>query len=161
MRTILGIDPGTEQSAYVLWDGAQVVYSHTVDNMSLLLMLRDYKLSQSNPILAIEKIASYGMAVGAETFETVFWSGRFMEAWVNRDISVCTIHRPTRNEIKNHICHSSKARDTNVRQALIDRFGVVGTVKTPGPLFGISKHKWAALAVAVFVFDTQEVQNEA
>jgi len=37
---------------------------------------------------------------------------------------------------------------------LIDRYGTtraaaVGNKKTPGPLYGISGHKWAALAVGV------------
>ena len=31
-------------------------------------------------VVVIEKIESYGMAVGAEVFDTVLWAGRFAEA---------------------------------------------------------------------------------
>jgi hypothetical protein len=40
-----------------------------------------------------------------------------------------------------------------VRQALIDRLGLQGTKKAPGPTYGIKSHEWAALAVAVYGWD--------
>jgi hypothetical protein len=46
-----------------------------------------------------------------------------------------------------------KAKDANIRQALIDIYGgndkAIGNKKTPGPLYGIKGDLWAALAVAV------------
>jgi hypothetical protein len=42
-----------------------------------------------------------------------------------------------------------KAKDANIRQALIDKIGPQGTKKDPGPTYGISKDVWSALAIAV------------
>lgn len=75
--------------------------------------------------MVIEMIASYGMPVGKEVFDTCVWIGRFAE----------TSGMPTnyiyRKDEKMNICHSMRAKDSNIRQALIDRFGVVGTKKNP------------------------------
>jgi hypothetical protein len=46
-----------------------------------------------------------------------------------------------------------RAKDANIRQALIDKLGAVGTKKAPGPLYGISGHLWAALAVADYAIN--------
>jgi hypothetical protein len=96
----------------------------------------------------IEKIACMGMAVGEDVFETVFWSGRFCQASWSFD-------RVTRAEAKMHLCGSMRAKDANIRQALIDKLGPQGTKKNPGPTYGISKHLWSALAVAVTYAETK------
>ena len=49
---------------------------------------------------------------------------------------------------------TSRAKDAHVRQSLLDRYGstrqlAIGSKSRPGPLYGISGHSWAALAVAV------------
>jgi hypothetical protein len=59
--------------------------------------------------------------------------------------------------VKLHLCGTNKAKDANVRQALLDMFPrtgggavpQVGTKKEPGPLYGISTHAWPALGVAI------------
>ena len=79
-------------------------------------------------LVAIEMIASYGMAVGKEVFETCVWIGRFKEIAEFNNIKVEYIYR---KDEKMNICHSMKAKDSNIRQALIDRFGEVGTKKNP------------------------------
>lgn len=139
----LAIDPGNEQSALVLYDG-RILESAILPNDVLLRTLRTWS-AQECPDLVIEKIASYGMAVGETTFETVFWSGRFVEAWGDRS----PVSRIKRHEVKMHVCKDSRAKDSNIRQALIDRFGEPGTKKNPGATYGLSKDMWAALAVAV------------
>src|SRR3990167_6090451 len=58
-----------------------------------------------------------------------------------------------------HLCHDSRAKDGNIRAALIDRFGpgkdrAIGRKATPGPLFGVSSDVWSALAIAVTFTDT-------
>lgn len=148
---IFAIDPGTTQSAYAVWDGGCLVDSEILDNEGLLLKLRSGV--GSGVKFAIEKIESYGMPVGAEVFETCYWTGRFIEA-IERDGLQKVLMVPRRS-VKLFLCQSSRAKDGNVRMALIERFGNVGTKKSPGPLYGARSHVWAALAIAVFVYETK------
>lgn len=79
-------------------------------------------------LVVIEMIASYGMAVGKTVFETCVWIGRFVEIASFNNIKVEYIYR---KDEKMNICNSMKAKDSNIRQALIDRFGPVGTKRNP------------------------------
>jgi hypothetical protein len=53
--------------------------------------------------------------------------------------------------VKLHLCHYSRAKEGNIRQALIDRFGGQAVLKSaaPGPPYGISGDVWAALALGM------------
>lgn len=154
---VFAIDPGTNESAFVAWDGRRVL-SHAIVNNALLVGISEDRYIEGEScadgvkvtpdIMALEKIESYGMAVGAETFRTVFWSGRFAQAWSpKRFVEV------TRREVKLHICGHARATDSNIRQALIDRFGAPGTKANKGLLYGLKGHEYAALAVAVTFYD--------
>lgn len=120
---ILAIDPGTEQSA-CLWyhpdDGSLGVHNIR-PNGEVLSSLR-YPQDWSDSVVVCEMVQHYGsgLAVGKETFETVRWIGRFQEAVEARGGRFEILYRPA---IKAHLCGSAKAKDGNVRQALIDRFG--------------------------------------
>lgn len=139
---ILAIDPGSTESAYVwlTYDGVVKEFAKVKNGV----MLETCRLTVRPTDVVIEKIASYGMAVGAEVFETVYWSGRFAEAVLQNK---CSAHRITRLEVKLQMCRDSKAKDANIRQALIDRYGGKQCIKKGGPLHGVSKDVWAALAV--------------
>jgi hypothetical protein len=100
-------------------------------------------LRMIGPEVVIEKICSYGMAVGEEVFETVYWSGRFAQA------AGGNVGRLPRLKVKLQLCRDSKAKDANIRQALIDRFGGSAAIKKGGPLHKVSGDVWAALGVAV------------
>lgn len=145
--SVLAIDPGYTQSAVVLLQGDRPFVSFIDDNATVLAWLRRASIHDSP--LVIEQVQSYGMAVGKEVFETCVWSGRFWEAWSPR-----AVHQLPRREVKLHLCGQARAKDPNVRQALIDRYGpgkeaAIGRKATPGPLYGIKSDLWAALAVAV------------
>jgi len=155
---ILAIDPGSEDSAYVVYDleAARPVEFQKVRNGELLSRVRGAPTSatrwQHITHVAIEMIASYGMPVGREVFETCVMIGRFIEAW---PIEHTLVYR---RDVKLHLCGQARAKDPNVRQALIDRFGpgkdkAIGTKKQPGPLYGVTSDVWAALAVAVTFAD--------
>lgn len=150
---IIAIDPGNTESAYVVYDGERVTDSATLDNEVLVNALLS---DNTHDELAIEMIASYGMPVGREVFETCVWIGRFIQAW-DRDYKIVY-----RRDVKLALCGSARAKDGNVRQALIDRFGgskrdAVGVKARKGPLYGISGHKWSALAVAVVSSDQRQL----
>ena len=148
MSQILAIDPGPTDSAYVLMAGEKILKFAKCDN-ALLCDAIMTKLIEPGA-LVIEKIASYGMPVGQEVFETVFWSGRFAQA---NYAHLADVYRIPRKEVVTALCGSSKANDANVRQALIDRYGgkekAIGKKKAPGPLYGVTKDVWSALAVAI------------
>lgn len=140
---ILAIDPGPETSAWLLWDGRAEQFGGECPNEKLLETIHVGLLYD---VLVIEKVACMGMAVGAEVFETVFWSGRFAQV---AEADRKPWHRLTRGQIKMHLCGSMQAKDANIRQALIDKLGKPGVKKQPGPTYGVSGHLWAALAVAI------------
>lgn len=161
---VFAIDPGCKQSAFLIYDTVdrRVIGKGIVPNRELLDMLTDPE-GRPDDQCAIEMIQSFGMAVGAEVFETVFWIGRFAERW--EASSGREAHRIFRKDIKVAMCGHSRAQDSNVRVAMMDRFGSekaesIGTKRSPGPLFGITSHMWSALAVALTFSDKQSNTNE-
>lgn len=150
MTIVLALDPGPAQTGWVEFDGERVLDCGVMPNAELLERLPH---DQRASILAIEMIASYGMPVGREVFETCVWIGRFQQAWGSPE-SVRLVYR---RDVKLLLCGTSKAKDPNVRQALIDLFPrkgggatpQIGTKHAPGPLYGVSTHAWPALGVAV------------
>lgn len=153
---LLAIDPGNEYSAYVLLDESlRPLFHDKVRNEELLSGIIPVLLEDGVTDLAIEMIASYGMAVGKTVFDTCFWAGRFWEACGG----VKNRRGIYRMEEKNNLCHSSRANDSNIRQALIDRFapntpnGGKGSKKNPGFFYGFSADQWAAMAAGVTYYD--------
>lgn len=152
---VVALDPGTEQSALVTYDGLRVDRHFTASNENLWVeLLKEF--SGADACLVVEDIQSYGMSVGVEVFRTVRFTGFLEGKWHPRPT-----HFLSRREIKLHLCHTVKATDSNIRQALIDRFGptkerAIGTKKDPGPLYGLKGHEFAALAVAVTFWDQMQ-----
>jgi hypothetical protein len=146
---IVAIDPGTTESAFVaLHDGVPAEHDKLPNEILLLRVRNDW--DPIHHLLAIEAIASYGMSVGKEVFETCMWIGRLREAWERRGGVVQLVYR---REVKLFLCESSKASDSNIRAAIIDRYGgqaaAIGLKRSPGPLYGIKADRWSALAVAL------------
>jgi hypothetical protein len=146
---VLAIDPGPSQSAWLVWSVPRKrPIAHGIEaNAELLIRLRNIRAAGPFTVV-IEKIEGMGMAVGAETFETVYWSGRFAEA-----ARAYSVERIGRRDVKTYLCGSARAKDPNVRTRLCDLFGgeavAKGNKAAPGPLYGIHADIWSALAVAV------------
>lgn len=146
---ILAIDPGNIESAYCLIDEKtyKPIDFGKIDNYQMLIKLGELNYDK----LIIEMIASYGMPVGASVFDTCVWIGRFIQKRKCPDYEYIY-----RKEEKMNLCHSMKAKDSNIRQALIDRFGDVGVKKAPGFFYGFKKDIWAAFAVGVTYLDKEK-----
>ena len=152
-HTCIAIDPGTHESAIVVFDSPErIVRAERLSNCELETYLRinmHYEnRGEGFSHLAIEMVACYGMPVGEEVFETCVWIGRFLAAFDGPHTKL------KRNEIKMHLCHRIQGvNDSVMRQRLIDIYGgkekAIGKKKSPGPLHGIHGDCWQALAVAV------------
>ena len=154
---ILAIDPGNEESASVTLDGGMPLHPEKWSNTTTLASL---KFPGPRPLLAIEMIASYGMAVGREVFETCLWIGRFLEAWEDRGGITRLIYR---RDVKLFLCQSARANDSNIRAALIDKYGpgkekAIGSKRQQGPLYALKGDMWSALAVALTA--EEQIKNE-
>lgn len=145
---ILAIDPGTTHSGWVLYDGKYPQVCGVTENHELLGIINHHQGR-----VAIERVVSYGMAIGFETICTIEWIGRFLQA-----AGADRTRLIPRKEVGKHVCNDGRAKDPNIRQALIDRWGgkaeAIGNVKKPGPLFSVKSHAWSALAVAVTAHET-------
>jgi hypothetical protein len=156
VSVVLAIDPGPVRSAWLVlraagdqYDDVSAFATWSYDELVSAIRLRSFTTELSHVV--IEKVEGYGMAVGAEVFETVYWSGRFAEA---ADFREYVVDRVGRKAVKLHLCGSARAKDPNIRQALIDRFSTssrpaIGTKAVPGPLYGVTGDAWSALAVGV------------
>lgn len=150
MTAILAIDPGTTHSGWVLLRNGNPWNSGVMENHEVIDMLRGTTIVP----VAIERFEARGMKLGDESIITILWTGRFIEA-----AGMDRVRLVRRSAIKTHVCGTQRATDANIRAALIDRWGgkaeAVGTVKKPGPLYGVKSHAWAALAVAVTALETK------
>ncbi len=165
-KTILAIDPHPDKVAWVIYDIEQkrLLKFGIGSNSQMLFTIEYRKGSEILPdVMAIEMIASYGMAVGKTTFETCRWVGIFQHAF-----GLGKTRLIYRKDVKMHLCNSMRAKDSNIRQAIIDRYPAtgggktpqIGTKKEPGPLYGVSKDIWSALAVAIFAAENEAVQQK-
>ena len=150
----MAIDPGTTESAYVTFNthSLGVLECGKIPNEDMIT-----KIAVNRPLkLLIEMIKSYGMPMGDTTIKTCVWIGRFIQEHGGQ------VELIPRKTIVSELCKRVTAGDRNLRQALIDYFTehrgnelgggatpVVGTKKAPGPLYGVKKDIWSALALAV------------
>lgn len=126
-RPFMAIDPGSEKSAYVVFDehNRPTTYG-TGWNRTLKEVIQVFQGD-----LVCEWLSSYGKPVGKEVFETAFWVGMFFG--VNEG------YRLTRREVKKLLgLTKPKTTDAVVREAMIERWG-----KLPG----MKGDEWQALAV--------------
>jgi hypothetical protein len=157
---LLAIDPGNEKSGYVWMRDRTPILSGVVANTEMLKGIDQFFGTDPNreKRVACEIMYPRGMPMSGESMETLIWSGRFIERVSDGWHS--TVQRVNRHRVKLHLCGSAAAKDGNVRQAIIDRYGgkefAIGRKAQPGPLYGIASHIWAALAVGLYAIDNPE-----
>lgn len=79
--TVLAVDPGPTKSAWVLWKGDTLVAFGMDANEKLLERCGRLAADSHVDVFALEKVVSYGMAVGAEVSKDV---------WAALALAVCT-----------------------------------------------------------------------
>ena len=146
---VMAIDPGPTKSAFFLhWPGERDRFG-----ISRNQVVRDnLQLMAHVDLLLIEKIGNMGMPVGEDVYETVYQSGRIAQVAETAGISV---ERRKRGFVKSMLCHNSRAKDSNIVCAIVDRYDPLreygrwgkGSKKKQGPLYGLKKDVWQALAL--------------
>ena len=155
-RAVLAIDPGPVQSAYAIIRRKDLYVEDfgILENKKLIDTMQ-YICQDVNIDIAVEMIASYGMAVGATVFETCVWIGRILQAVDPNGIKSVRIYR---KDVKMNLCGATKAKDANIRQAIIDRYSALygeNCTKKNGMLYKVSKDAWAAIAVGLTAIDKE------
>lgn len=155
---LMAIDPGPVVSGWVILDTTTLrvlAFGKDTPTEEVVDMVRKNSAHGVGfDAVSCEMVASYGMAVGADVFDTCTKIGRIEEAWKATTGGI--VRRVFRKDVKLHLCNSMRAKDANISQALKDKLGPTGTAKSPGPLYGISLHAWSALAVGVFSIEVPE-----
>lgn len=154
---LLAIDPGNTESAFAYIDPTDCSPRHfgKIPNAQLYSDISRGALCAD--YTAIEMIASYGMPVGQEVFDTCVWIGRY--AGLIEDLRGQPCELIKRQPVRLHHCHSTKATDATVTQALRDRFAYgqpnygKGTKTAPGWFYGFKADIWQAYALAVYAAD--------
>jgi len=174
--SILAIDPGTRQSGWVVWDGKTILSCGKEENEIVLKLCEAHSVATR---CVLEMVGSYGtgLAMGKDIYTTCIWLGEFKHAFGRQRTEVIV-----RQAVKAHLCGSAKAKDSNVRQAIIDRFGGeaavdreklcgkrknkshdetcvlchgTGIEREAGPLAAVHADIWSALALAMTWWDTR------
>jgi len=130
----------------VYWTGSEILKAVILPNPEVPFSLAH------NATVACEHLQCFGMAVGKEVFETAYWIGEYRAVCRANKIGFIPVYR---SEVKMHFCQSMRAKDSNISQALRDRFGEKGTKKNPGLTYGLKADLWSAFAIAVMTFDKQ------
>jgi Holliday junction resolvasome RuvABC endonuclease subunit len=159
---VLGVDPGSTYSAYCLFDvKKRRVVSYAKDNNDQILKdIAEFKALNMADFLAVEQLKAYGHASDS-LFFTAMWTGRIIASWLSIRRNSYDYTLLPRKSIVSLLCGSSRANDSQVRQAVIDYFirvkapqgggrsPIIGTKKSPGHLFKMSGDMWSAAAVAL------------
>ena len=150
---ILAIDAGNTYSgvAIVELPEFRLVWFGKLPNEEIYDVVKNFHIDE----VALEMVACYGMPVGKDVFETCVWIGRFIEKLKDHKISYVY-----RKDEKMCLCGSLKAKDSNIRQALINRYAKhdfktgKGTKKNPDVFYGVANDVWQAIAVAVTHYES-------
>ena len=148
---ILAIDTGTTETGYCILEAEtyKPLQFGKVANSEILDIIRCVG-EYGDARIAIEGFQSFGMPLGQSTIESITWNGRYIQLAEDNNIPWEYVYR---KDEKIHLCGTMKAKDANIRQALIDRFGEVGVKKSPGFFYGFKGDIWSAMAIGVVALD--------
>ena len=153
---ILGIDPGPERCGVVVYCTTErrCIFAQVLDTEPLLFRrFKSLVVLHDVELVGIERVQSYGIAGGSllRTSEVV---GRLWQSAIALEVAMRLVYR---REVLSALDVSGKgSRDALVRARLLEMHGgtrsaACGKKASPGPLYGVASHSWAALAVACVV----------
>jgi hypothetical protein len=155
---VFAIDPGTFQSAFVVWNGQCIKGAGIIPNEDLLLKLRTlHTLNLIDPFVVCEQMDATGQRIGEETIQTICWYGRFWGA-VDENRPRIGFSLIRRSDVGLHLCFATHPGDTAIGIVLRDRFGPKPTKKKPNKVYGefrLKRDEWQAFALAVTFMDNR------
>lgn len=135
----IAIDPGSETSGLLVMSSGKVANaSQDLPPEAVERVVRTWSFL---PVL-IEGLSNYGQQIGDETLRTAYVIGKLYGI----DPSRTTVIR--RIDVKLALVGASGAKDSVIRQDLLERFGGPAAAKKGGPLSTVKGHAWQALALA-------------
>ena len=173
MAKILAIDPGSEQSAYVMWDterhdfvidggigdeaGLPIDEKAILPNEEMHNVVSRAIINIGIELIAIEMIQSYGHAVGRSTFQTILFIGSIMQA-AGYEMAVVPTVIPVRLYARTTIkgALGGCKTDADVRQAIRQRYG---EARKGEKLEGVVKDIWSALALAIVLDENSKLKT--
>jgi hypothetical protein len=167
MIPILAFDPGPKQTGIVRLEGIDAeplpvgaapscenctisvaaiakIQAWTLPNQELCARLGEL-LGKPYPVALLEVVEARGMPVGNDTLHTQLWAGYIGGLLASDNVITLFVRR---SRVKLALCGTARAKDSNIRAALIDLLGGKEAVKKGGIAHGIHGHQWAALATA-------------
>jgi len=169
---LLTIDPGNKDTGWVLFDTVKriPVQFGRDDNHKMLKIIQTLKYDHAFSEFPVPRGQSITVQIPGKGFirkgssQTVSWQLYYTAYWVgqyhllsrltHKGIPFTLINRM---DVKLFLTGNAGAKDTNVRSAIIEKYGgkelCIGNVKKPGPLHKMKADTWAALAVALYVED--------
>lgn len=160
MSMILSLDPGNELTGYVLADSEtrKPIEFGKIPNRELANMMIQGTLKFDE--FVTERMESMGTLIGRTVLEACEWIGRFSQI---AEFLGCEVNFVYRHEEKINICGDSRAKDANIRRALIDRFAKTsngkGTIKQPDFFWGFRSDIWSAYAVLTCYLDKKDLDK--
>lgn len=160
---ILAIDPSNkEHTAYVFIDSNtyKPIKFGMCNSKEMIDILDSYADDIELEDVVIEMVASYGLPVGKDVFETCVFIGRMIEHCKHYSLVY-------RKEVKLNLCgRTQKVNDTVIRQALINRFANFdfkngkGSKKDKDFFYGFKGDIWSAYSVGVTYLDNNSEKGE-
>lgn len=171
---VIAVDPGSEQSGLVVWDGECILSKGIASNLQVVAYIANLgKWSvqcNADAVLVIEYTKPYALRgqkspqepngrpyVPEQLYDTAFFAGQIAREW---EAQTCLeAIRLNRSDVIKHFAVASRGatstKDSQILNKLTKRFGPKGTKAAPGVTYGLSSHMWQALAVAVTYLDQQ------
>ena len=163
MSRVLAVDPGNELSAYMVMDSDtfKPIEFAKLSNCALNEMLRNNEIQYDEAVA--ERVQSFGMPVGRSIFLTCEEIGRLAEIIESKGKPISYVYR---KDEKLHICGDPRAKDSNIRRALIERFATFdfetgkGTKKHPDWWYGMKLDTWSAAAISITYIEAGPSERE-